>query len=111
MSITALGLVIVSLVPQSHRVKASPFDGMRWSQGQPQVQVAETWYVPVAIDGIGVEKIFAFIDRRWRGQREKRFSEDLVEALVAIGWEGDLQVDLDMRSVADGAAVLLENVE
>ena len=86
MNITALGLLLVSLVPQSHRVKASPFDAIRWAEGQPQVQIGADWYTPVAIDGIAVEKILAFIDRRWRGQRTKRFAEDLVEVMVGLSW-------------------------
>ena len=111
MNITALGLLLVSLVPQSHRVKASPFDAIRWSEGQPQVQIGADWYTPVAIDGIAVEKILAFIDRRWRGQRTKRFAEDLVEVMVGLSWKGDLKVDLDLRSLKDASASRLEGVE
>ncbi len=111
MIITAIGLVLVSLVPQSHRVKASPFDAIRWSEGQPQVQIGADWYTPVAIDGIAVEKILAFIDGRWRGQRTKRFAEDLVEVMVGLSWKGDLKVDLDLRSLKDASASRLEGVE
>ena len=111
MNVTALSLLLVSLVPQSHRVKASPFDAIRWSEGQPQVQIGADWYAPVAIDGIPVEKILAAIDRRWRGQRTKRFAEDLVEVMVSLSWKGDLKVDLDLRSLKDASARRLEGVE
>jgi len=111
MMLFLLLLGLASPAPQDHDVQASPFDGVRWTQGQPQVQIAETWYVPVKIDGLTVESILAFCDRRWPGQREKRFSEDLVEALVALDWKGDLLVDLDLLSAETGTAVLLEKVE
>ena len=109
--LTSLLLVATSLLVQDHDTQASPFDGVRWSGGEPEVQIGPVWYVPVAIDGVTVDKVLAFCDRRWPGQREKRFCEDLVEALVALDWEGDLLVDLDLRSVADGSKVRLEEVE
>ena len=111
MSLTAATFLLASLLPQSYSVKASPFDGVRWSAGQPQVQIGSTWYEPVAIDGVPVAKILEYSDRRWRGQREKRFGEDLVEIMVALSWKGDAKVDLDVRSLADGSALRLEDVE
>lgn len=99
------------LAPQDHDVQASPFDGLRWQEGSPEVLVGDTWYVPVSIDGHDVDDILATCERRWPGLREKRFGEDLVEVLVLMGWEGDLEVDLDLRRVADGATVQLAGVE
>ena len=109
-TLPGVGMDRPSVASQDHDVQASPFDGIRWSEGLPEVQVEGPWYAPVAIDGIAVEEILAYCDRRWPGQREKRFSEDLVEALVALGWEGDLEVDLALRSVADGSSVRLRTV-
>ncbi len=101
---------LASLVSQDVDEKSSPFDGLRWSGDQPEVQVAGTWYKPVAIDGIGVDEILAIADT-WSPGREKRFAEDLVPILVRLKWKGDEKVDLDLRSLKDGSAVRLEGVE
>lgn len=99
-----------SLVSQDVDEKSSPFDGLRWSGDQPEVQVDGTWYKPVAIDGIGVDEILAIADT-WSPGREKRFAEDLVPILVRLKWKGDEKVDLDLLSLKDGSAVRLEGVE
>lgn len=105
-----LGLAL--LFPfQEHDLKASPFDGLRWTEGRPEVQVAVEWYRPLAIDGLSLEELLDAIDSRWPGQREKRFAEDLVEALDLLSWEGDLFVDLDLVRLSDRETVRLESVE
>lgn len=96
---------------QRYDIKASPFDAVRWENGAPEVQVGEVWYRPLAIDDVEVEAILKFCDGRWPGQREKRLSEDLVEALALMGWKGDLLVDLDLERLPDGKRVRLEGVE
>ena len=88
MILLALVLSLASLVPQDVDDKSSPFDGLRWSGDQPEVQVDGTWYKPVAIDGIGVEEILIVADG-WSPGREKRFAEDLVPILVRLEWKGD----------------------
>jgi C-terminal processing protease CtpA/Prc len=100
----------VSLAPQDVEEKSSPFDGLRWSGDQPEVQVDETWYEPVTIDGIDVKEILAFADQ-WPPGREKRFAEDLVPILMTLKWKGDRMVDLDLQSLEDGSAVRIEGVE
>ena len=106
----ALVLSLAVLVPQDVDEKSSPFDGLRWSGDQPEVQVDGTWYDPVAIDGIDVEEILAIADT-WSPGREKRFAEDLVPILMRLEWKGDRRVDLDLRGLEDGSAVRLEGVE
>ena len=106
----ALVLSLVSLAPQDVDEKSNPFDGLRWSGDQPEVQVDGTWYKPVAIDGIGVEEILIIADG-WSPGREKRFAEDLVPILVRLEWKGDGKVDLDLRSLKDDSVVRLEDVE
>ena len=106
----ALVLSLASLAPQDVDEKSSPFDGLRWSGGQPEVQIDETWYEPVAIDGIAVEEILVICDG-WSPGREKRFAEDLVPILARLEWDGDRMVDLDLRSLEDGSAVRLEGVQ
>jgi hypothetical protein len=106
----ALVLSLVSLVPQDVDEKSSPFDGLRWSGNQPEVQVEDTWYAPVSIDGIAVEELLTLADT-WSPGRVKRFAEDLVPLLQRLKWDGDARVDLDLRSLEDGATVRLEGVE
>lgn len=96
---------------QAHAIKASPFDGLRWSRDAPEVRIADVWYDPLAIDGIEVKAVLKLCDARWPGQRQKRFGEDLVEALDLLGWKGDLLVDLDLARLEDGERVRLEAVE
>ena len=106
----ALVLSLASLVPQDVDEKSSPFDGLRWSGDQPEVQVDGTWYEPVAIDGVDVDEILTLADT-WSPGREKRFAEDLVPILMRLEWKGDRVVDLDLRSLEDGSAVRIEGVE
>jgi C-terminal processing protease CtpA/Prc len=106
----ALILGLISLVPQDVDEKSSPFDGLRWSGDQPEVQVDGTWYDPVAIDGVDVEEILTLADT-WSPGREKRFAEDLIPILMKLEWKGDRVVDLDLRSLEDGSAVRIEGVE
>lgn len=96
---------------QEHDLKASPFDGLRWVEGRPEVQVEAEWYRPIEIDGLTLDEILDAIDSRWPGQREKRFAEDLVEALDLLSWEGDLFVDLDLVRLSDRETIRLESVE
>lgn len=109
--LAALLLATTCLPLQSHDVRASPFDELRWNQDAPEVLVGESWYVPRAIDEISVEDILEFCDTRWLGQRQKRFGEDLIEVLDALGWEGDLFVELDLTLISSGEEVRLEAVE
>jgi hypothetical protein len=95
---------------QDHAEKASPFDGLRWVAGAPEVKVGSTWYRPVAIEGVPVTDVLAFCDQRWPGQREKRFGEDLVEALEFMGTRMPSAVRLELVRLADDETVTLEKV-
>lgn len=44
-------------------------------------------------------------------RREKRFAEDLVEAMVLAGWDGDLRVDLELARLPELEKVQIEDVE
>ena len=111
MLMSALLPTLLCLLVQDHGIEASPFDGLRWNEGQPEALIEDVWYQPVAIDGIAVEEILATCNRRWPGKMEKRFAEDLVEALSLMEWEGDLRVDLDLTRLSDGKSIRLEAVE
>lgn len=96
---------------QDHDRRGSPFDGLRWKDGRPEVQVGDDWYRPVSIHGTKVEAILEHCGKRWPGQTEKRFGEDLVEAMVGMGVEVPKEVDLELVRLSDGKSVTLEGVE
>ncbi|MEM9381991.1 MAG: S41 family peptidase [Planctomycetota bacterium] len=90
--------------------KASPFDGIRWSDGAPEVLVDDAWYEPLAIEGVAVSEVLAYCAKRWPGQREKRFTEDLAEAMELMGQALPGSVSLDLRRLSDGETVTLSGV-
>ena len=90
--------------------KASPFEQMRWVNGQPEVYVQSKWYKPVAINGVDVQEILDFCNRQWPGLKEKRFGEDLVEAMKRMGHKVPVNVDLALIRLSDQANVTLKMV-
>lgn len=90
--------------------KASPFDQLRWNDGAPEVRVEETWYVPLSIEGVAVSEVLAYCEKRWPGQRQKRFAEDLAEAMQLMGHDLPRTVALELRRVSDGEEVTLKGV-
>ncbi|MFT5732798.1 MAG: hypothetical protein ACJAZN_001786 [Planctomycetota bacterium] len=96
---------------QGHDVKVSPFDGLRWAKDQPEVNVDGTWYRPISIDGVSVESILEFCDKRWPRQRKKRFGEDMAEAMGLMGHETGRTAKLELVQLDSGAEVTLDEVE
>ncbi|MEM7517719.1 MAG: hypothetical protein AAF368_12465 [Planctomycetota bacterium] len=90
---------------QSADRKGSPFDGLRWTDGEPEVQVDKDWFEPVAVHGVPIAEILEFCEQRWPGRQEKRFGEDLVEALNLMGHELPAAIDLELRDLASGEIV------
>ena len=72
-------------VAQNSPNKASPFDAIRWADQLPQVKIEEEWYTPISIDDVSVDKIIKKCLQRWPGKLQKRFSEDLMEAMALLG--------------------------
>ncbi len=101
--------------PQSGYPKLAPFEGIRWTgAGSPpptEVLVEGTWYQLVGLDGLAAEKIYAFCETTWPGQAEKRFGEDLVEALARMGHETAATVDLEVRELGATKVLTLPGVE
>ena len=95
---------------QKHPQKASPFDGIRWVDEQPQVQVGEDWYLPISIDGVQISRIIEKCQQRWPGQLHKRFAEDLMEAMSLLGEEPESQVSLRLKPLDDSPEMVLEKV-
>ena len=104
-------LFAVPLGAQDHPTKASPFDALRWQDDRPEVRVGDTWYRPLAIDGIEVQAILDACADHWPGQVQKRFGEDLVEVLVGLGWQPSSSVDLLVERPEGGAKKTLKGLE
>ncbi|MEE2856676.1 MAG: hypothetical protein VX949_04695, partial [Planctomycetota bacterium] len=99
-----------SILAQGHPTKASPFDAIRWLEQQPQVQIGGKWYIPVEIDGVQVEKILAKCRKQWPGQLQKRFAEDLMEAMALLGHEPADTVTLRLKASPAAKEIVLEGI-
>ncbi|HIO65601.1 MAG TPA: hypothetical protein EYN40_02810, partial [Planctomycetes bacterium] len=99
-----------SILAQDHPTQASPFDAMRWLEQQVQVQIGGKWYIPIAIDGVEVEKILEKCRQQWPGQLQKRFSEDLMEAMALLGHEPAATVTLRLKASPAAKEVVLEGI-
>ncbi|MEE2882953.1 MAG: hypothetical protein VYD70_04435, partial [Planctomycetota bacterium] len=99
-----------SILAQNHPTKASPFDAIRWLEQQPQVQIGGKWYIPIAIDGVAVEKILAKCRKQWPGQLQKRFAEDLMEAMALLGHEPADTVTLRLKTSPAAKEIVLEGI-
>ena len=99
-----------SILAQNHPTKASPFDAIRWLEQQPQVQIGDKWYIPIAIDGVAVEKILAKCRKQWPGQLQKRFAEDLMEAMALLGHEPSDTVTLRLKTSPAAKEIVLEGI-
>ncbi|MDC3251687.1 S41 family peptidase [Planctomycetota bacterium] len=113
-SLTLLTLSILffstPLEAQKYPQKASPFDEVRWKNNQPEVRIDETWYSPISVDGVEVSKIIAACEKRWRGQLQKRFTEDLMEALSLLNHRCGDKVSLRLTLLENGKVKVLEYV-
>ena len=65
--------------------RASPFEGVRWEESTPIVRVDRTWYRLVSLDEVTAEQIVTFCKKEYDEKWQKRFEEDLVPALRAMG--------------------------
>lgn len=99
-----------SILAQDHPTKASPFDAIRWSEQQVQVQVGGKWYIPIAIDGVEVEQILEQCRQQWPGQLQKRFAEDLMEAMALLGHEPGDTVTLRLKPVEATTEIVLDGI-
>ena len=65
--------------------RTSPFEGVRWEESTPIVQVGTIWYRLVRLDKVSAEQIVAFCKKTYDEKWQKRFEEDLIPALRAMG--------------------------
>ncbi len=92
-------LCFSSLLASSQQLtlaKASPFTAVRWEKEQPIVQFENEWYEFEKIDGLSKEVILNFCKKQYGSKWQKRFAEDLVEVLTALGHQPDVKVSLQL---------------
>lgn len=106
----AVSLLVTTASAQRAARKGSPFEGLRWKDGTPEVRVRGEWFVPESIHGVAVSEILAFCNKRWPGQVQKRFGEDLVEAMTLMGHTVPQHVDLELLRSAGGERVEIKRV-
>jgi len=87
---------LLAVSQQLTLAKASPFTAVRWEKEQPIVQFEDEWYQFEKIDGLGKEVIFDFCKKQYGSKWQKRFAEDLVEVLTALGHQPDVKVALKL---------------
>ena len=81
-------------VERSIYARVAPFTGVRWENEKPIVCVQDRWSPVVSIDEIPIERVVAFARKKFRDKARKRFAEDLVEVLSAMGYEPKWTVTL-----------------
>lgn len=91
--------------------KLSPFSAVRWREpATPDVQVNGTWYELVAIDDDAFARIVDFARQAYGDRWQKRFEEDLVEVLIGMGARPGVMVNLQLRSLDTGEALVMKDV-
>ena len=89
--------------------KRSPFSGLHWKAGKPQVLVDDEWYELVSVHGVTFEEIQKRC-RREGWSLKQRFRDDLVQILRLMGQQIDDVTDLEL-SDSQGRIIRKENVE
>lgn len=91
-------------------LKTAPFQAVRWQDQQPEVKVKGTWYQLLKLDHLPIEGILAFSRKTHGSKWQKRFEEDLVELLQAMGHTPASTVTLEVRLPNSPEPELLKGV-
>ena len=70
---------------------------MRWKSDLPIVRIDNIWCELIAIDDMPAQRIVTFCKKHYEGLWQKRFEEDLVEVLAAMGQQPGERVKLNVR--------------
>lgn len=88
-------MALSALGQQLQWEKASPFTAVKWDdQEQPMVEFKGRWYGLKKLDAHTTEELLHFCQQTYGDRWQKRFSEDLVEVLTAMGTPPDSRVKL-----------------
>ena len=77
--------------------RSSPFTAVDWQEDQPLVQFEGEWYEALRLDSLDVADILSFCKDEYGDKWKKRFSEDLVEVLDAMGHSAQVNMTLRLR--------------
>lgn len=100
-------------LPAQNGPAVSPFDMVRFAGQEPQVQVGDTWYRLLKIQGVERETLLAAARRRYGPRRwAKRFCEDLPDCLglVQARPQGAF-VSLELQDLKTGKVVVKPRIE
>ncbi|WP_037349049.1 S41 family peptidase [Sediminibacter sp. Hel_I_10] len=87
-------LSIIGYGQQLQLEKASPFTAVKWTNDMPIVQYENEWYELLQLGNHTATALIAFCKEQYGDKWKKRFSEDLVEVLKAMGTPPNTQVKL-----------------
>ena len=76
--------------------KASPFTAVKWENEQPIVKFENEWYHFEKLDHLSKKEIRDFCKTAYGDNWQKRFSEDLVDVLIGLGYHPNLRVSLQL---------------
>jgi RNA polymerase sigma factor (sigma-70 family) len=89
--------------------KLAPYTAIRWHGAVPEVQIKDTWYALIAINGLSVNQIM--LSQKDPAQHRKHFAEDLIELMTRIGHAPADTVDLQVQTLdADKKHLTLTNI-
>ena len=89
--------------------KLAPFSAIRWHDAVPEVQVKNTWYALISVNGLTVNQIM--VSQKDPAQHRKHFAEDLVELMTRMGHAPTDTVNLQVQTLdADKKNLTLTNV-
>lgn len=77
--------------------KASPFTAVQWENNQPIVQFENEWYSLKKLDIYTTKQLIDFCKKRYGVKWKKRFSEDLIEVLIAMGSSPNEKVEITLH--------------
>jgi RNA polymerase sigma factor (sigma-70 family) len=89
--------------------KLAPFSAIRWHGVVPEVQINDTWYGLIAVNGLTVNRIM--VSQKDNEQHRKHFAEDLVELMTRMGRAPAATVMLQVQTLdGDKKLLTLQNV-
>jgi len=91
--------------PETGKEKSFDFPSVRWV---PDVRIDGNWYALRSIDGLPVEQILASAMSKDIDGWQRRFEEDIVEVLGAMGHKPGKTVKLVLRDLETGKETTLD---
>ena len=91
--------------------QVSPFDGLRWVDEKPEVQLEDRWYALLELHGHGIDEVLEACEERYgKDLVQKRIREDLTEVMRLVGVQVSREIDLGLKDLESGEVVQLKAV-